>query len=400
MTRTLAVCLTLWGAGCAALAEDVPPAEPGATTRPLELKDVRVDFTKRQVIIEAEVCLREGPLELLLCKWSTKEHESILRTRALPSHVHFALLALGLTPGKPARWLPGAEGTEGRLLPPRGAGLKISLRWTGQDGAPRSAEAGDWLKPVAADRVKPPSTWVFVGSDILPGNRYWADGEGDLICVANFASAVIDVPFESSDKSALLEFAANTQAIPPAGTKVEVVIDVLPGAQDAEHARVILEIDRFGQCRAAGRPIPPDRLSDWAQEYLQRHSQGQVVLRADARSLAADVERVREQLLFGGLRDVIEERLPLRGELLPRTEEQKQASLKQWAQSFADAQNLLSDPAEDAQSVLRQIRYQIHELEQMTKLWQDYAASLREMLTKYRASTQPASAESADEDRE
>src|SRR5438128_11824230 len=32
-----------------------------------------------RVLIATEVCLREGPLEVFLCKKGTKEHESILR---------------------------------------------------------------------------------------------------------------------------------------------------------------------------------------------------------------------------------------------------------------------------------------------------------------------------------
>ncbi len=33
---------------------------------------------KRRVLVSAEVCLREGQLELLLCRKQTKEHEAIL----------------------------------------------------------------------------------------------------------------------------------------------------------------------------------------------------------------------------------------------------------------------------------------------------------------------------------
>ena len=33
---------------------------------------------KRRVLVNAEVCLREGQLELFLCRKQTKEHEAIL----------------------------------------------------------------------------------------------------------------------------------------------------------------------------------------------------------------------------------------------------------------------------------------------------------------------------------
>jgi len=395
MNRLLTTGLVVLAAGCAALGDQAPNKPPGPATRPattrLALAHIKIDFAKRRVLVDAEVCLREGPLELVLCAWNTKEHESILRTKAKPSQVHFALVALGLTPGKPARWIPGLAGEEGRLLPPRGAQLKISLRWKGAGGKKvHVVDASQWLAPVGKADAERPTRWIFVGSDILPGSGYWADAQGDLICVANFPSAVIDVPFTSSSKAALLDFQANTKAIPKIGTRVEVILQVLPGGKRADHARVVLEIDRFGRCRIGGRPIAVSKLTPWATGYLKRHPKGEVVIRADARSLAWDTERAREELLFGGLRDVMEERLPLRGQLMPRTRAQRQRSLTEWAESFANAQDLLTDPAEDAEALLRQIQSQLRELDQLRVLWTDYAAKLRSMAAKYRASTQPA----------
>src|SRR5262245_21491077 len=48
-----------------------------------------------RVGLVCEVCLREGPLEVLLCKKGTKEHEAIVRVDADSKLIHLALIAAG-----------------------------------------------------------------------------------------------------------------------------------------------------------------------------------------------------------------------------------------------------------------------------------------------------------------
>ena len=108
---------------------------------------------------------------------------------------------LGLRPGKPG----GYVGKE--YVPPRGAALRIELRWKDKTGESHSAEASDWLKLSGrgTGKVKP-TGWIFVGSEILPGGVYDADLNGGIIAVANLPSAVIDVPFESTQTMENREF--------------------------------------------------------------------------------------------------------------------------------------------------------------------------------------------------
>ena len=56
--------------------------------------------------------------------------------------------------------------------------------------------------------------------------RYAAD-DGDLITVANFASAILDLPIESSANDADRAFSTNTAQIPAIGT--EVLVALYPG---------------------------------------------------------------------------------------------------------------------------------------------------------------------------
>jgi hypothetical protein len=68
--------------------------------------------------------------------------------------------------------------------------------------------------------------WVFAGSgfftDEKTGEKYYQAESGDLICVANFASSVLDVDAESSATNDGLLFEAYTERIPPIGTKVDI----------------------------------------------------------------------------------------------------------------------------------------------------------------------------------
>lgn len=72
--------------------------------------------------------------------------------------------------------------------------------------------------------------WVFAGSsyhvDEETGKRYYQAEGGDLICVANFPTATIDVGAESSSQQGGLLFEAYTDRIPP--TDTEVTIELVP----------------------------------------------------------------------------------------------------------------------------------------------------------------------------
>jgi len=365
-----------------------------AATRPTSgpvalFKHVRVDLKTQRIFIDAKVCTTKGQLEFLLCKKGTKDYESILSTEALPREIHACLLLLGLTPGIPAEWV-SVEPGKTRFLPPRGAELKITLQWRDKKGKAHQADASSWLTNISGRKTPPPKKWVFVGSMVLPGNRYLADLEGEIISVANFASSVIDVPFESTDKNAMLEFEAKTKAIPPKATEVQVILQPLKGALKAPYARAVLEIDRFGQLMIEGKPIAPAKLHHWGRDFINKHEHGRVILRAAGRALVFDVERARIELRVGGVRDFQVQRLTPTGAILPRTPAQAAEALQWWPKRFANAKELIRDPGDDAADTLKQISQRLEELDAQKAMWGEYAEHLRVALKKYRASTQPA----------
>jgi hypothetical protein len=49
--------------------------------------------------------------------------------------------------------------------------------------------------------------------------------DGDLICVANFESAMLDIPVNSPASDDHRAFIANTERIPPLGTPVRVILE-------------------------------------------------------------------------------------------------------------------------------------------------------------------------------
>jgi hypothetical protein len=80
------------------------------------------------------------------------------------------------------------------------------------------------------------NSWVFAGSQFLTdettGEKFYQAEGGDLICVANFASATLDLSTNSSATNEDLMFEAFTEHIPPVGT--EVTIELIPVVKPKE----------------------------------------------------------------------------------------------------------------------------------------------------------------------
>jgi hypothetical protein len=200
-------------------------ATPPATDELLRLdpeSPIWIDVVRKQVVVEGEVCLREGSLEMFACPWYTKEHESVLSVPVRSLTVHAGLLAVGALPGKPARWTPKFE-------PAHGALIEVTVFWTDEDGQQQQCRGQDWIRDIKTGKAMEQS-WVFGGS-VVKGS-YQADF-GDFICVSNFPGAMLDVPVESSDKAEQLQFEAFTERIPPRGTKVTLVL-MPKSAKDAK----------------------------------------------------------------------------------------------------------------------------------------------------------------------
>jgi hypothetical protein len=216
-----------------------PPDDGGGKTKAESLqpdpswtslgRNLWFDRKANKVVLRARVVLREGYLEHFMCSKGTKEHEAILATDAVPHQIHAGLLLTGAEPGHTVRFVPKFE-------PPTGSTIAIELRWL-QDGKSRESDARQWIKD---EKAKAPLAidWVFAGSELfvdpLTKKQVYAADEGDLITVANFGSAILDLPMASSADDADRVFVTNTEKIPPLGTEVFVTLGPRPAKANAK----------------------------------------------------------------------------------------------------------------------------------------------------------------------
>jgi hypothetical protein len=247
-----------------------------------------LDAKGKKLLLKSEVVLREGLLELLVCLKRTKEHESILSVDAPAQIIHAGLLALGAKQGSPVRWQPEFQAATGQPIDifftwtdedgklhrdpgqswvrhatrryfvekldpvPKGFKLPIDseLKWDSRNGellwyGHMSAAQRDETLKIADDAAfqkaiksfyqqsqirAMDASWVFAGSYFLTdektGEKFYQAESGDLICVANFATATLDLSATSTATNDDLMFEAFTERIPPLGTKV--TIELVP----------------------------------------------------------------------------------------------------------------------------------------------------------------------------
>jgi hypothetical protein len=250
---------------------------------------VLIDRKHKRLLLKTKVVLREGILEMFLCKAQTKEHESILAVDAEAFIIHAGLQVLGAEPGAPARF-------DEEFHPPTGPRIDIWVNWTDESGQEHRVKAQSWVRNVtrryyehpvaelpasvtldpdgelrydarnkvliwfgpmtetqrddllamsrAADYRKAiesffkdsqsrelKADWIFAGSGFYTqkdGTQWYQAEAGNLICVSNFSDAMIDVSIESSSANDARLFEPYTERIPPLGTPVTVELVPLP----------------------------------------------------------------------------------------------------------------------------------------------------------------------------
>jgi hypothetical protein len=188
-------------------------------------------------------------LEVLACNPNTREHESLLITRARPSHLHAALLLLGIQPGSPGRW--EWINQDLRTIAPTGPFLRVDVRWT-SEGTTRTAPIADWVihattestlaKPTTAH---PAPAFLFAGSQVITlrsprpapassaepmlpagSEQYAADLSGTLVGLTAFGDEPIAWSAMYSPEAAVEEprWIARPGVVPPVGTAVQLII--------------------------------------------------------------------------------------------------------------------------------------------------------------------------------
>lgn len=183
---------------------------------------LEIEGDKRRVVVNAYVCLRQGMLEQLLTRKRTKEHEAILAADVDARHIHFALQAAGAEPGKPVQYRP-------EFKPPSGTPIKITLEYENRKGETVRVPAQQWIQHIKTKKDLA-HDWVFTGSGLFQDpmdkkKTYYLANDGDVICLANFDTAMLDLPVDSSKDNDALLFNAHTERIPPLETPVRVILE-------------------------------------------------------------------------------------------------------------------------------------------------------------------------------
>lgn len=275
---------------------EVPPVEASAAPVPLNpTGTVLLDRARQRLILKTEVVLRAGLLEMLICKARTKEHESILAVKSDAFVIHGGLLALGAKVGTPVRYEPKFQAPTGHRIdivlhwrdaagraqtapaqswirhavhryysfpmPQLPAGFELpkesELRFDPANGellwfGPMTAAQRDQLLALSPDAQyrqaiqqffdrsqsrQLEAQWVFAGSGFYEqgdGTKYYQAEDGNVVCVANFGDALLDLSIASSASNDGLQFEPWTDRIPPLGTPVDVELIVAPVAPAPE----------------------------------------------------------------------------------------------------------------------------------------------------------------------
>ena len=204
--------------------------DPPGMTRIDKQSRVWADRKARRVVVDGYIALRAGQLEMLACPVGTKEHESVVAVFAKAQIVHAALLAIGGKSGTPVAWEPTYKA-------PTGTEVQVLALWKDAEGKKHNVDTRKWVHELGTEKGTLKTNYVFAGSKMWKDpdtgeERYLAES-GDLICVSNFATATLDVPLNSSQANSGLMFAAMTDAIPPEGTPIRLVLQLVDDKQKA-----------------------------------------------------------------------------------------------------------------------------------------------------------------------
>jgi hypothetical protein len=185
---------------------------------------LEVQGDNRRVLIQSTVCLREGGLEQLLTTDGKrgKKHEAILAAYIDAEALHAALLVCKAKVGHPVRFQPNFE-------PPAGTVIRVTLEYKDKDKVVR-IPAQQWIRSTKTKKDLD-LDWVFAGSVLFPDpidktkKPFYGANYGDVICVSNFETALLDLPVEAPRIAADGSYEAHTERIPDLGTPVLIILE-------------------------------------------------------------------------------------------------------------------------------------------------------------------------------
>ena len=190
----------------------------------LKIGETIVDRTARRVEVPARINMVQGILEYFSCQTGGKLHESVIEQLDRASHLHLALLLLGLDPTESV-----PDEKVGSRITRMGSKVRVFVEWNDpKTGAAKRLPAEEWL--YSRKRKGPPKSadWVFQGSTFWNGD-YSGDTAKSVIGLIPDATTVIAVMGNEGNPYQGMEgFEVHTQVIPPKGTPLKLIIEAPP----------------------------------------------------------------------------------------------------------------------------------------------------------------------------
>ena len=233
-------------AAAAFVAPSQDPPAPGSASKPdvraleraFREQKIRLDVERGLCSIPVTIDVKDDLLEYLLVNPHGAAHESLFVTEVVPSALNAALLALGVRPGKNARWVPKeptptAEEMRAGAPPftvqaPEGDGFYLYAGWK-QGGEVYFYRVDDLLRDLETGRGMRRHRWVYLGSRLVhtkkddPKTSFAADLEGNLVNVALFeqGNTLLTAALPECLKQTI--WLPNAWLIPERGAVVELV---------------------------------------------------------------------------------------------------------------------------------------------------------------------------------
>lgn len=222
----------VWLLGIGSILGVATAQEPAATqpqTQP-SLPFIHVNREAGYIDLDAAVASRDVEwLELLACSPRTLEYESLLTVAAKPSHIHLALLILGLEPGRPQSW----QWNEGNFTvrPPQGPRVAIFAVIRGEDGQEQEVPINQWIVNQATGQPLAENIWLFTGSKVENNQGqavYLADLSGAVITLVNFGDDLLARSTQMTNRNDQQAWNAAADKVPPVGTPIKLRLRPTP----------------------------------------------------------------------------------------------------------------------------------------------------------------------------
>jgi len=127
---------------------------------------------------------------------------------------------------------------EPKFAPAKGTAVKISLRYS--NGKKEvTVPASEWIRHFKTKKALD-QDWVFGGSRFIKDQEdpkakpFYLANHGDLVCVVNMDSAMLDLPARSAKALSDRVWEPDTDKIPENGTKVEVIFEPVKAEKKKE----------------------------------------------------------------------------------------------------------------------------------------------------------------------